>query len=169
MSITKSKFVSDKKKPTSVLNINFIGSSHGGEPLTGELFSDREDEVNNYTIHSVSIATDEKKKHHTFYDELDFPVDFEVKKGDVVFIVVVTFEDGDTFGRSCGNVCVVDIFKDEKEAETLASIIYGDEKKCDKDDLFDRQAKRSYKGYAPWHGYFERLENVEVQKFIVTK
>jgi hypothetical protein len=167
MTITKSKFVSDKKKPTSILKINFVGSSHGGEPLTDEEFSDREDEVNNYTIHSVSIGSN--KKHHTFYDELDFPVDYEVKKGDTVFIVVVTFEDGDTFGRSYGNVCVVDIFTNEEEAETLASIISDDEKKCDKDDILDRKAKRSYEGYAPWDGYFERLENVEVQKFIVTK
>jgi hypothetical protein len=152
--------------------INFIGSTRGGRPLTNEDFSDREDEVNDFSIHSVNIINDDlvvEKDWHSFCDSVDIALNFKAKKGDTVYVVVVTYEDGDTFGRSYGNICVVDVFENEEEAEKIASIIYGDEKKSDKDDIFDKKVKRSFKGYAPWVGYFERLQSVDVFPFVISK
>jgi hypothetical protein len=66
----------------------------------------------------------------------------------VVFLVVVRYEDGDTFGSCYGNFHFYSIRATEKEAEKDKAII--ETPRGENDD------------YRPWDGYFERLEEVEI-------
>ena len=67
--------------------------------------------------------------------------------------MVVTYQDGDTFGYSTGNVHIEGAYKDSDEADKVLKSIKENE----------------YKGYMPWAGHFESLEHVEIHVFTVTK
>lgn len=76
-------------------------------------------------------------------------VNFDPKKyvGKQVSLVVVKYQSGDTFGTSHGNVHFEGCYPTQKHAEAVARKIRHD----------------SYEGYAPWKGYFERLEEVYIE------
>jgi hypothetical protein len=88
-----------------------------------------------------------KKYPKKTYQVETVPVDFDpdsIKKA--VYVLVVTYQTGDTFGCSHGNWEVIGIYKQETKANKLLKQIDND----------------TYPGYKPWKGYFEKLESVEV-------
>lgn len=86
------------------------------------------------------------------------PGGFSVEQLDIdpsaeaVFILVVRYSSGDTFGTGTGYWSIIGTFLTEEE-------VIAKEKEVTSD---------SYSGYKVWEGYFERLEGFEVHHFKVT-
>lgn len=75
----------------------------------------------------------------------EIEVSFIPEAGQWVDVVVVRYESGDTFGRSYGNWHVVGAYLEKDKARKIEQQI----------------TRGQYKGYKPWEGYFERLQDVE--------
>lgn len=76
-------------------------------------------------------------------------VDFTPKSGEKVYIIVVRYSTGDSFGRSNGHWHIEGAYNDRDEAEAIGKrIAHGNYKKD---------------SYLPWNGYFEHLEEVSVE------
>lgn len=82
-----------------------------------------------------------------FYDSIE--VDEETFTSDVVYLAVVRYSDGDTFGQSSGHWHIVGAYSTVKEADQkLKEALDGE-------------------GYKPWNGYFSSLEDTDVIPVIV--
>jgi len=76
-------------------------------------------------------------------------VDFDPKEVNDVWVVIVRYQSGDSFGSSYGNWHIEGAYKAEGKAIFIKKSI----------------ENGTYKGwYKPWIGYFEGLESVEVVK-----
>lgn len=80
--------------------------------------------------------------------------DLDVRPGDVVYAVVASYTTGDTFGREGGQAKVLDFFQDPDQAERLRDVAKENEAYN-----FDFEGETYY---APWIGYFENLDKLEV-------
>ncbi len=82
----------------------------------------------------------------------------EVYNAPYVYIVVVTYSTGDSFGSSYGNLAIAFITENPEEALEAKDVIEnGDgwtDKWCDH--------PKSATSYPRWEGYFERVESVEI-------
>lgn len=83
----------------------------------------------------------------------------EVKAGTPVYVVVVNYSSGNTFGRSYGHKAFVDVLINRKEAEQLANYI------SEHTSRFDYAHVSKYVGYTSWLGYFEIVDYVDVEVF----
>lgn len=134
-------------------NSTVIHSEDDGEKY-GEWF-----ESKYFYVESVSLS-----KTKALYEEY-FNVNFEVKPGDVVFVLYIRFRSGDSFGVSEGNGDIVWVFKDLELAKKA-----------------EKQIKQECKNYSicidighnkpliygnPSMGYFESLEDVCIESCIV--
>lgn len=109
-------------------------------------WSNREPEHIDFSPKALFMERPEDIFAHGLSDEEIYIKDENLEFGKNVFLVVVRYQTGDTFGYSTGNWHIVGVFDDpEKAKETKKQI---------NDDL--------YNGYKPWDGYFEHLEDVEV-------
>jgi hypothetical protein len=140
----------------------------GGEIREGQEedeWPSRETEYHDHAVHGA-FTTDKDDRGWSRYNER-MAVDFEPVSGEQVFVVVVTYGSGGTFGSSSGNVCIVAVFSNEAHANSIAQDIRAD------DDLTDRYGepkkgkKERFTGYKPWKGYFESLEGVEVHRLLL--
>ncbi len=86
-----------------------------------------------------------------------FNVSAETYAAKKVFIVTVTYESGDTFGRSYGNNQIAFVTHDEALALDVKNAIEAEDGSWDK-----YQGNEDGCGYASWDGYFERLNCAEV-------
>jgi len=78
-------------------------------------------------------------------------VEFNPAVGADVWLVIVRYVTGGTFGRTLGCWHMVGAYECQSEADKVkASIRDG-----------------TYQGYKPWTGYFESLEDVEIHKMTV--
>lgn len=84
--------------------------------------------------------------------------DLDVNPGDTVYVVVVEYSTGDSFGRDGGQSKVLDIFTTAKEAADLAERATAHD--YNKDGFGFRHNGVDY--YTPWCGYFESLDSIEV-------
>ena len=129
---------------------SYTSSAYGGEALSEEPYADRADEHREVSFHGCYNAGPDGLN----FDSTSVEVSKEVFEAKKVYLVVVRYEDGDTFGRSYGNWHIVDVVLTEEEARDIDSGIrsktYTD--KC---------------GYNCWEGYFNRLESVEIHEFPV--
>jgi hypothetical protein len=123
--------------------IEYTSDSEGGEPLTDDRWSDRSD---THVTLEVKHLYKSEPKHLFFKDSLD--VEPKVLEAQFVYLVVVRYKTGDTFGSSYGNFHFYSVRATQEEA------------------LEDKVAIESPRGekdhYRPWDGYFERLEDVEI-------
>jgi hypothetical protein len=79
---------------------------------------------------------------------------FDCDGGDIpkkVYVVYVHYSTGDTFSNSHGHLAITGVFRKSSEA----------------DKMIDDIVTKKYKGYAPWLGYFDRLESVSRRVFTV--
>ena len=124
-------------------------------------------------VNSIKIA----KRWHNLESS------FDVNPGDKVYLVYVTYTRGSSFGSASGNVVYVDVFKDSDEAYALEKEIeqtyknfknpkQQSKRKAKKqedyywvDYINDGKLKKVYTG--SWTGYFETLDNVTVEQFII--
>jgi hypothetical protein len=98
------------------------------------------------------------------YMKESFDVPFDVSVGDLVHLVIARYSDGDTFSHTCGKWAIMGASKDPQLASALMQRI--------SDDLYDGTEEAAkdvgwYQGYAPWRGYFESLDGVEIHSMIV--
>lgn len=82
-------------------------------------------------------------------------IDFDPKGMEHLYVVVVRYSSGSTFGSTHGHWYIVGAYKGYKEAEAVEVSI----------------SKNKYKGkrYKPWEGYFESLEGVTVERLDIWK
>lgn len=80
--------------------------------------------------------------------------------GDTLFIVVVRYSDGDTFGHSTGNFDFVQIVKTAEQAVKLRGFIAANKYK--KYMCLGKGQRREV--HLSWTGYFNSLESIEIHK-----
>jgi hypothetical protein len=105
--------------------------------------------------------------------------DFEVKPSDKVVLTVVRYQTGCTFGTTHGSWQIIGAYKTREDAQAIADIIQVDENKNREYENARREhwyrgekhpvnlPEDLYKGYKPWRGFFENLENIEVIDMVV--
>lgn len=121
----------------------------GGEICEGDEdneYPSHEDESIDFTLTGCFL-----KEKDVGYHRERVTVDFDVSQGSAVWIVVVRYGTGGTFGHIDGAWGIIGIYQKEDEAVKIESSI--------KDD--------SYEGYKYWQGYFESFQGVEITKLIV--
>ena len=69
-----------------------------------------------------------------------------------VYVVIVRYSTGSTFGHSDGRGHIVGVYESEEKAKEVS------------EKINTGKFKGKY-GYTPWTGYFERLEGVEIDCF----
>lgn len=105
--------------------------------------------------------------------------DFVPKPGDWITLVTVRYQTGSTFGTTHGCWEIIGAYKTSEEAQKMADLIWADENQCRKYEQEMREhqyrkgkkpevPKNLYEGYKPWRGYFENLEDIQVESFKVT-
>lgn len=116
-------------------------------------------EINGY--HAAVVDTKADEKSYYWNDSIVAEIDDD---SDEVYVVVVRYSTGDTFGHDDGQVYLADAFDDEQDAYDLR-----DEFKKH-DHSYDRRAvvpfNFEYRGKSydiPWAGYFENLEGIHVE------
>ncbi len=123
-------------------------------------------ESNDYTYYSAEIA-----KEGEYNDVGLFPGEVEPSRGEDIFVVIVEYSSGDSFGSSSGNHEILWAFTDPKKAFSLSDFIEKDYKDNSEYD-FSRKPKL-FEGVPintnTWKGYFERMSQVIVEKLMVTR
>lgn len=75
-----------------------------------------------------------------------FEVDFPVEVGNLLFLVVVRYDTGDSFGYNENDFCFIGVYKEKEEAQKV------------RESIEDGSHELSYK----WTGHFEKYRNTEV-------
>lgn len=133
--------------PGKRLYLGYKTSSSGGQQESDEPYSCRSPEYITVTFTSLS------RESGTFFGH-------NIEVADEVFIVVVRYRDGDSFGSSHGNWTVWAATATEAEAIKIAGSITDG-------SLVKEEEKAKGRVYFPWTGYFNGLEGVEVHGFRV--
>lgn len=121
------------------------GYLSGGQAINPEdRWSSHEDEYRYFDLEGVWLDREEAP---WLIESVD--VNFKPKKGQFVYVLVVIYSSGGTFGKSYGNGCIVGIYEKPEEAAKIEETIYN--------------GTYSDNNYAPWVGYFETLENVKIE------
>ena len=148
----KTKITIKESNPTWPLYIVYEEHKTGGELLSDEPYSDRTDTDIDFSIISVH--------HRQKFSEEKLPwkrekveLDFDPSTKDEIYIVVVRYSDGDTFGHIEGCWEIVEVCDNIDKAYEIANNI--EEEK-------DHEYK-GYKNYVPWKGYFARFTSVSVE------
>lgn len=120
------------------------GHLSGGQAIDPEdRWSSHEDEYRHFEIEGVWL---DRENSPWMVESVD--VNFEPQKGQFVYVLVVIYSSGGTFGRNYGNGCIVGVYKTPEEAAEVEKTIY--------DKTYPQE-------YPPWVGYFESLEDVKIE------
>lgn len=160
--MVKSKKKVEEVEPYRVYLI-YDEETHGGGVCRGDEDSDwpnHNDEYNTFTPKGLRLKPPEWSE--------TIEVDFDPTELDHLYIVVVRYSSGSTFGRTHGHWHIEGAYKTYDEAEKIEMAIskgtgwYDPEK-----DYGDR----AYPGRTgmPWVGYFESLEGATVERLDVWK
>lgn len=97
------------------------------------------------------------------YNSEYIPISFATQIGENYWYVGVNYSSGDSFGYATGRHCVMGLFKTIEEANKFVKAI----ENCKKDEYtFDFNGlKYSTSAFV---GYFERIENIVVEKLTLT-
>ena len=132
-----------------------VDSKDADEPF-GEWYSEYD-----FSIKGASLTASER------YDNETFNVDSDVKAGDPVFVLYMTYSSGDSFGSSEGEGEVLWAFKDATLAAAARSAWKkgGDEKAQSIE--FEIDGGRKIKLSNPAWGYFENMSSVDLVTVLV--
>ncbi len=143
-------------------------SSHSDYGHDGDYTGSTEESFN-YKITGVSLKPKASAYYETYENE------FNLKKGDVGYLIVVRYSTGGTFSSSSGKGHIEKMCQTAEKANQIKNLILADDKHYRnnrhgagielKAPIYCNE--NSYKGYKCWQGYFERLEDVEIIKFTV--
>ena len=118
-------------------------------------------ESNSHSIKGVCLEV-----FGSAYNYETFGVDYEVERGDVVFVVTMVYSTGDSFGHATGKHEVMWVFKDPKLAHENAKTF-----KESGDDYtvnIKTESGKTVQLGNPAFSYFDSIENVEVTSHVVT-
>jgi hypothetical protein len=164
------------------LILTYTESRYGGAPIDpDDRWTDHEDEQIEW--HPGQVFVDEpgkraREKTKEWYVQC-LTCDEPVKPGDKIWVVVVRYTTGCTFGRTLGAWHIEATFKNENKALHVADLIKKDDERqrkwCWEHPSYKRKASDrppedkyvSPHGYKCWQGYFESLEDVQVESFTV--
>jgi len=161
---------------TPYLYVDYTASRTGGEDQEGESgpFAQREDEHIDFEIRGIYRSLPKDVFFH--HREEVAP---EVTKADKVWVVLVRYTTGNTFGTTHGAWHIYSIQSDSRRAEGDKRMIEFDDRRDNMTDQWNynklsdfakkliSKKKHLIEGYVPWRGYFEKLETVEVLEFPV--
>lgn len=93
----------------------------------------------------------------------------DVKAGDTVFVLYMTYDSGDTFGHATGQGEVIWVFKDADLAMKAKALWVAENNKRDPEFsiAFEVDGGQTVKQSNPAAGYFENVGYIEVQSFLV--
>lgn len=133
----------ENKEKTKMLFMGYETNSIGGH---------REDRSDPYSLRSdcylnPKVIGFSDKREADFYHYENIETSSELDFFETIYAVVVTYRDGDTFGRTYGNLCLDSAFNDKEMAQKRLEEIYNG-----KSDTI----------YEPWNGYFSGLEEVNI-------
>ena len=111
---------------------------------------DRGDTAAHISIHSIEVADR--------YHDIDVP--FDVEPEVVYYLVWANYNTGDSFGHDDNRVEFIDLFKTEKLAEECADIARAS---GGYNYIFTRENGRRCTQSIPWNGYFESLNDINVE------
>jgi hypothetical protein len=144
MSKMKNKVIEEQEKPR--IWIEYTTHEEGGDTI------DPDDRWSNRTDHNIELQVKKlyksEPKHLFFKDSIEVE-DLSILEKQYVYLVVVRYQTGDTFGTSHGN------FKFYSVRGTEDEVI--------KDRADIEKPRGPNDPYRAWDGYFERLENVEIE------
>lgn len=86
-----------------------------------------------------------------YLDKVEVKDADEVEVGQTVYLVTVRYGTGDTFGRTNGAFHFEGAYTSRENANKVSDEIMSDK----------------YNGYCPWKGYFEQLECVDVESYVL--
>lgn len=103
------------------------------------------------------------------YDEENLGCLVDVKAGDPVFVLYMTYDTGDTFGRAEGKGEVIWVFKDAALAMKAKQIWNDENNKRDPEFSieFEVDGGEKVKQSNPAAGYFENVGHIDVVTFLV--
>ena len=115
--------------------------------------------VENYL--GSKVALEGKGSIGWFSEEVE--VSFEPKVGQWVFVVIVQYSSGDSFGNSSGNISIAGVYDTPDKAAQVRQAILEDEKNNPHSyESLEIPGEASiYPG--DWKGYFESLEDVRIE------
>jgi len=158
------------------LHVEYDHSEYGGDALSDDKWCDHEDVVVYFKPTNVHL----NRANANSWRNEDIDSDEEVKSGDTVYLVVVRYSDGDTFGHSTGNYSFWGAYKNVERAKNLKELIKKDaelikNRHASKKEMIRIQNKSEklcnqimelatnpYASKYNWHGYFNDLEDVEI-------
>lgn len=94
----------------------------------------------------------------------DLIVGYDVKPEVAYYLVYVLYSTGDSFSHHTGRITFIDMYQTIEEAEKAVKVI---EKGVNDDDKYSinyiDNSGNDAKMYCPWIGYFESLEDVNIE------
>ena len=133
--------------------ITYEENRTGGVPDSNEAYC-------NYSDTHIDIRWKKAHiKHPGDYQVETVDIDFDIKDINHIYIVVVRYKSGSSFGNSYGEWELIGAYKNYEDAqEVLDKINYDEEHKHNED------YKKEYeKDFRSWDGYFERFESAEIE------
>lgn len=127
----------------------------GGDPISDKDYSDCTDKYTSIIWNNAAYFKDPNT-----WESEHVEIEFDPAQKEHVYAVIVYYESGDTFGHSYGNWCVDGVYATAGEAAKIIKNIQYDE-----DHNGEKKFKSKYKKHKPWRGYFESLENIDLQIF----
>jgi hypothetical protein len=112
-----------------------------------------------YSVSGIGLTNE------AYFSAHEFELPYDVKIGDQLFVVFVTYSTGDSFGTARGQGDVVAVFKDQNLAFEAAREIRKDENADEFLFLMEDGTKQKFHNVAS--GYFEHITTIGVQGFIV--
>lgn len=140
------------KENMSTLYMYYEESRSGGGIQAGE--EEQSWPCYNPVYYSFNMRGISLNGNLSYYKE-SIDVDWDVKDGEKVFVLIARYGSGGTFGRTHGHFSLQGIFRTEQEMLEKQAIL-----QKDTDDYKDRKNNRQVP-YHPWIGYFECLEHFE--------
>jgi len=136
-----------KEKEKYNLYVKYEENSTGGEPESDDPWS---------TLSPTYITVEWKNAYIENPNQLYVErteINFNPEDLKYVYILVVIYSDGNTFGHSYGNNCLIGAYKSIEKTQKIKKTI----------------EKNKYKGYKPWEGYFAELTDIEIIKVNLIK
>lgn len=134
------------------LVLHYKENVSGGEICEGQENSDWPDHEDSYVEFELLFISNINSNNYSGQYDIIY-CDFNHSDIDKVYLVVVRYTDGDTFGTTRGNWYIESACKTEEEALKIGESI----------------EDGSYKGYKPWEGFFSGFESVEVIEMEIRK
>ncbi len=153
-------------KPSTTLEV-YLHKQLVEDYHSGERYGDWRRAYTN-TFGSVTIRDD--RESGRYWRGENVPVAFPVKPGDTVFVLWAEYSTGDSFGHETGTTDIITVFQHYETALKARDAIYAKVRGPEDPNWQTRSTipltmdgtKTVYPYYAPFMGYFERLDTLHI-------